>query len=119
MLYQLSYLAARTDFRVYRGADSPCNGLFEITPESDKLQRHVIYIFEKERQGALRLETRYARDSRTYEIIWRRADGTTTKETFNGEMSFRSRLHEIQVELEDEEWQTVGPPHLLADGWKI
>jgi hypothetical protein len=79
----------------------------------------VIYIFEKEKQGALRLETRYAKDSKTYEIIWRRADGTTTREIFNGETSFRSRLQEIQIELEDEEWRTVGPPHLLADGWKI
>jgi hypothetical protein len=79
----------------------------------------VIYIFEKDAEGPLRLETRYAKDSKTYEIIWRRADGTTTKETFNGETSFRSRLQEIQIELEDEEWRTVGPPHLLADGWKI
>jgi hypothetical protein len=79
----------------------------------------VIYIFEKEKEGSLRLETRYARSSKSYEIIWRRADGTTTKETFNGETSFRARLQEIQIELEDEEWRTVGPPHLLADGWKI
>jgi hypothetical protein len=79
----------------------------------------VIYILEKESQGSLRLETRYAKNSKTYEIIWRRADGTTTKETFNGETSFRARLQEIQIELEDEEWRTVGPPHLLADGWKI
>jgi hypothetical protein len=78
----------------------------------------VIYIFEKETE-ALRLETRYTTASQTYDIIWRRADGTTTKESFKGETSFRSRLHEIQVELEDEEWRTVGPPHLLADGWKI
>ena len=77
----------------------------------------MIYIFEKESEGSLRLETRYAKDSKSYEIIWRRADGTTTKETFNGETSFRARLHEIQIE--DEEWRTVGPPHLLADGWKI
>jgi hypothetical protein len=78
----------------------------------------VIYLFEKETE-ALRLETRYTTASKTYEIIWRRADGTTTKESFKGETSFRSRLHEIQVELEDEAWRTVGPPHLLADGWKI
>ena len=83
------------------------------TPYAD-----VIYIFEKESE-ALRIETRYARASKTYEIIWRRADGTTTRETFNGETSFRSRLQEIQIELEDEEWRTIGPPHLLADGWKI
>ncbi len=79
----------------------------------------MIYIFEKDQEGPLRLETRYEKDSRSYEIIWRRADGTTTKETFNGETSFRTRLQEIQIELEEEAWRTVGPPHLLADGWKI
>ncbi len=117
MLYQLSYLAARRDFRVYRGTYGPRNGLWKIGPGSDNYL-DVLYIFERESE-ALRLETRYTRESRTYEIIWRRADGTTTRESFNGETSFRSRLQEIQIELEDEHWRTVGEPHLLADGWKI
>src|SRR5687767_13479113 len=78
----------------------------------------VIYIFERESE-ALRIETRYSKDSLLYEIIWRRADGTTTRETFAGETSFRSRLDEIYGQLEQEEWQHVGPPQLLAGGWKI
>ena len=78
----------------------------------------MIYLFERASE-ALRIETRYSKESKTYEIIWRRADGTTTKETFPGETSFRSRLDEIYTELEREDWQTVGPPHLLADGWRI
>ena len=78
----------------------------------------MIYLFERESE-ALKIETRYAKDSKTYEIIWRRADGTTTKESFPGETSFRSRLDEIYTVLEQEQWRTVGPPHLLADGWRI
>ena len=78
----------------------------------------MIYIFERNSES-LRLETPYSKDSKTYEIIWRRADGTTTKESFTGETSFRTRLDEIYSDLEHEEWRTVGPPHLLADGWKI
>ena len=85
---------------------------------SDYNQKSVIYIFERDSES-LRLETRYSNDSKTYEIIWRRADGTTTRETFTGETSFRTRLDEIYSDLEEKEWRTVGPPHLLADGWKI
>jgi hypothetical protein len=75
-------------------------------------------MFEKDSE-ALRLETRYSTDSKTYEIIWRRADGTSTRETFTGETSFRTRLDEIYSDLEGKAWRTIGPPHLLADGWKI
>jgi hypothetical protein len=78
----------------------------------------VIYLFERHSE-ALRIETRYAKESKTYQIIWRRADGTTTQESFSGETSFRSRLDEIYTELEHEDWRTVGPPHLLTDGWRI
>jgi hypothetical protein len=77
----------------------------------------VVYIFER-LDEALQIETRYAQASKTFEIIWRRTDGTTTRESFKGETSFRSRLDEIRAELERDAWQTAGP-HLLAEGWKI
>ncbi len=75
-------------------------------------------MFERESES-LRIETRYVSSSKTYEIIWRRADGTSTQESFKGETSFLTRLDEIYTELEEQEWQTLGPPNLLADGWKI
>ena len=75
-------------------------------------------MFERDSES-LRIETRYVTASKTYEIIWRRADGTTTQESFRGETSFRTRLDEIYTELEEQSWQTLGPPNLLADGWKI
>ena len=78
----------------------------------------MVYLFERESE-AMRIETRYARDSRTYEIIWRKADGTVTQESFAGETSFRSRLDEIYTLLEEENWTTVGPPQLQRDGWRI
>ena len=101
--------------RLYAG------GLAGPTLYSGKIGRPgttVIYIFERETE-ALRIETRYSKDSLLYEIIWRRADGTTTRETFAGETSFRSRLDEIYGQLEGEEWRHIGPPQLLAGGWKI
>ena len=78
----------------------------------------MVYLFERE-NVALRVETRFTKALRLYEIIWRRADGTETRETFHAETSFRSRVAEIETELEEEDWRHVGPPHLLADGWKI
>ena len=78
----------------------------------------MVYLFERESES-MRIETRYARESRSYEIIWRRADGTMTQESFKGETSFRSRLDEIYSELEQQDWRTVGPPQLQRDGWRI
>ena len=78
----------------------------------------MVYLFERESE-AMRIETRYARESKSYEIIWRRADGTTTQETFKGETSFRSRLDEIYSDLERHDWRTIGPPQLQRDGWRI
>jgi len=78
----------------------------------------MVYLFERESE-AIRIETRYNRPANTYEIIWRRADGTSTKESFRGETSFRSRLDEIYSELEQEKWHTLGPPQLQRDGWRI
>jgi hypothetical protein len=77
-----------------------------------------VYLFERESE-TVRLETRYSNDAQLYEIIWRRADGTVTRETFSGETSFRSRLDEIYGRLEEDERRHVGPAQLLADGWRI
>ncbi len=78
----------------------------------------MVYLFERDSE-AMRLETRYTRESGTYDIIWHRPDGTTTQESFRGETSFRSRLDEIYAELEQEAWRTVGPPRFEKDGWQI
>lgn len=78
----------------------------------------MVYLFERDSE-AIRIETRYARESKTYEIIWRKGDGTATQEIFNGETSFRSRLDEIYAELEQDDWKAVGPPQLQRDGWRI
>jgi hypothetical protein len=78
----------------------------------------MVYLFERE-SDSMRIETRFNGDSRTYEIIWRKADGTITQESFKGETSFRSRLDEIYSELEHDDWRTIGPPQLQRDGWRI
>jgi len=78
----------------------------------------MVYLFERESES-MRIETRYNSDSRTYEIIWRKADGIVTQESFKDETSFRSRLDEIYSELEAQDWHTIGPPQLQRDGWRI
>lgn len=78
----------------------------------------MIYLFERRTQS-LQIETRYSSESKLYEIIWRPENGVVTRETFEGETSFRTRLDEIHSKLEGDHWQHVGPPQLLADGWKI
>ena len=35
----------------------------------------MVYLFERESES-MRIETRFKRESRTYEIIWRKDDGT-------------------------------------------
>lgn len=78
----------------------------------------MVYLFER-RSQSLQIETRYTRESRLYEIIWRPENGVVTRETFEGEALFRTRLDEIHARLEDDDWHHVGSPQLLAGGWKI
>jgi hypothetical protein len=77
----------------------------------------VVYLFERENEQ-LSVETRLSTDG-IYELTWRRPDGTTQRETFAGEMSLRARLYELHLQLENDHWHPLGPPELLAGGWKI
>jgi hypothetical protein len=77
----------------------------------------MVYIFEREAQ-AIEVETRYIEATKTFQIISRLLDGTTTNESFNGEASFRTRLEEIRLSLETDAWHSAGP-QLLEDTWKI
>ena len=78
----------------------------------------MVYLFERASE-ALSIETHYNRTSKTYEIIWRRADGTSTQESFTGETSFRSRLEQIYSALEEQDWHSIGRPQVQRDGWRI
>jgi hypothetical protein len=77
----------------------------------------VVYIFERSDQ-VVKIETRYINEARSFQIVCRFPDGTTTQQTFTGEASFRSRLDETRAQLERDGWHTAGPA-LLADGWKL
>jgi hypothetical protein len=77
----------------------------------------VVYIFERETK-VIQVETRYINASKTFQIICRLVDGTTTQENFSSEASFRSRLDEIRTGLEGDAWHAANP-QLLAEGWKI
>jgi hypothetical protein len=77
----------------------------------------VVYIFERSDQ-VVRIETRYINEARSFQIVCRFPDGTTTQQMFTGEASFRTRLAETRAQLERDGWQTAGPA-LLADGWNL
>jgi hypothetical protein len=78
----------------------------------------VIYIFERDSES-LRLETRYWPIQRPTRSSGGAPMVRCSARTSRGETSFRTRLDEIYTELEEDDWRTVGPPHLLQDGWKI
>ena len=73
----------------------------------------------EEGQRHVRTEGLWTKCEGCDQIIWRKADGTVTQESFAGETSFRSRLDEIYSLLEEDNWNTVGPPQLQRDGWRI
>jgi hypothetical protein len=77
----------------------------------------MIWIFERESE-TLELVASYSESAATYDIVKRLPGGEATKESFTSETAFRSRLAQIQAELEAESWDTVGP-NLVADAWKI
>jgi hypothetical protein len=77
----------------------------------------MIYIFERE-QESIHIECSYSHATQTYQIVCRFADGTTSRETFDGELAFRSRLDEIRTELELQAWRSAAP-HLLSGAWKV
>ena len=77
----------------------------------------MVYIFERSDE-VVRIETRYINEARSFQIVCRFPDGTTTQESLTGEASFRSRLAETRAQLERDGWRTAGPA-LLADGWKL
>ncbi len=65
----------------------------------------------------LELETRYDNDTGDFVVTRRWSDGRQRTERFRGLADFRTRLVELERELETERWSNTGPPVLLPDGW--
>lgn len=78
----------------------------------------MIWLYERGSE-ILRIETRFDKLSSSYELIWRRPDGTQTVEQFASETTFRVRLEAVETVLKTEHWMSSGAPQILKDGWRM
>lgn len=76
----------------------------------------MIWIFERDHQ-AVRVETRFDKDTAEYiaTIVW--ADGKTDVERFLDHDAFQSRLVDLERTLLSDHWKQVGGPTLIRKDW--
>lgn len=77
----------------------------------------MIWLFQSGTQ-AIRIETRYDRESSEYVLIREERDGVRQIERFRTEVAFRSRLEALEQQFETDDWTRTGP-FLLSDGWRL
>ena len=77
----------------------------------------MIWFYERG-SDTLRIETRFNPVTRFYELIWHRANGNRTIETFASEAMFRRRTDAVEVTLSGLEWQMAGAPTFVPEGWQ-
>lgn len=77
----------------------------------------MIWLFQREAQ-AIRIETRYDRQSSEYVLISEERDGARQTERFRSAAAFRLRLEALEQQLETDRWTRTGA-FLLRDGWKL
>ena len=78
----------------------------------------MIWMYERG-DATMTIETRFNRDSETYELIWHEADGQERRESFGTESDFRTRLKSISAALAQQNWRQSGPPGFDLDGWRV
>jgi hypothetical protein len=78
----------------------------------------MIWMYERG-DATMTIETRFNRDSQTYELIWHEADGSERRESFGTEPEFRERLNAIAIALAEQNWRQAGPPAFDPDGWRV
>jgi len=78
----------------------------------------MLWLYERGVE-TLSIETRFNNTSSAFELIWHRADGTDTIESFGTEGEFRVRLSEVKEALSSQRWAASGSPTILTDGWRI
>jgi hypothetical protein len=77
----------------------------------------MVWLFERDDQ-AIRVETSYDRTAAEYLLIQEQQDGSQRVERFRDEVTFRTRLEELERQLDSDHWARTGP-FLLRDGWKL
>lgn len=78
----------------------------------------MLLIYQRSHDQTLQVETRFDADTREYVLIVRRPDATEQVERFRDPTSFRSRLTDLDYQLESDRWQTQSAT-ALPDAWKI
>ena len=78
----------------------------------------MIWMFEREPDETLRLETRYDNDTAEFVLIMHRPSGGQQVERFRDMVTFRERLEVVETQLAADRWSQQGPV-FLHDGWKL
>jgi hypothetical protein len=76
----------------------------------------MLWFFERNDEQ-VKLETRFDNDTQEYVAILRWPDGRERAERCSTAAAFRSRLLELERELETDRWHRTGPMIVLPDGW--
>jgi hypothetical protein len=76
----------------------------------------MVWLFERH-DDALRVETRYDRERAEYQLIVQRG-AKNDVERFTDADAFRTRLEQLEQQLEAERWERKGP-FFLKDGWRL
>ncbi len=76
----------------------------------------MLWFFERNDEQ-VKLETRFDNDTQEYVAIVRWPDGREQEERCSTAAAFRSRLLQLERELEIERWRSTGPMIVLPDGW--
>ena len=69
--------------------------------------------------ASIEIETLFDTSTNEFVLKFRRGHQPHHVERFKDEIAYRTRLEAIDRELEAQQWLRVGPPVVLADGWKI
>jgi hypothetical protein len=76
----------------------------------------MLWFFERNEEQ-VKLETRFDNDAQEYVAILRWPDGREQEERSSTAAAFRSRLLELERQLEIDRWRRTGPMIVLPDGW--
>jgi hypothetical protein len=76
----------------------------------------MIWLFERDNQ-AVRVETRFDKDTAEYVATIDWADGKTDTERFSDHAAFQLRIVELEHVLTSQRWKQVGGPTLIRGDW--
>ena len=78
----------------------------------------MIWLYERG-GDALRVETRFDNDTAEYVAVVAWADGKSEMERFSDYAAFYARILALEAKLAADQWNQIGPPTLMSDGWRL